>query len=334
MKKLLFILLLLMSAEAFTQTIWFQMQRVSYCTKETAIDSSLFFLVDKYGAKYKAENGIVWLKGEGEYKIYYPTNPNQEFPLIQIRDRENTYIHKETKIRFAPQHWGLSFQSCEGLLNGVHEDVYDNGNLRIRGNFANGLPKDSLLFFYENGHIQKSIYYLRKLVYVQDYDSSGSLIKVSSNNNRLPVLTDYETTTFYSTGGVKSIEKRKENYVQLTEYYPDKKPRTRLTRKKRIDYYPNGHAEVIHTWKEKLQGKEFASTIKYEITKTSFNTDGEKTEEIKYHSFQGNKIQPSLLSKPSDFVVYWKKFNRNGAEQLILKNKTKYEAVLIGLPLQ
>lgn len=333
MNKLFLIFFTLISHFALgqTQPIWFQMQRVNYCTKETAIDSSLFYLVDKYGVGYKNENGIVWLKGKGEYKIYYPTNPNLEFPRIQITGTENMYIHKDTKIRFAPQHWGLSFQNCEGLLNGVHEDVYDNGNLRIKGNFVNGLPKDSLLFFYENGHIQKSIYYLRKLVYIHEYDSLGNLVKISRNSNKLPVITDYETTSFYSNGSIKLIEKRKNNYLQLTEYYPGKRLKTRLSRNKRIDYFPDGKPEIIYTWKEKLQGSAYASRKKYEIKKTIFNSDGLKTEEIKYHSFQGNKFQPSLLSHPTDFFIYWKKFYPDGKAETILINKTKYDAVNEGL---
>lgn len=327
MNKLLLLFFTLISHFALcqTQTIWFQMQRVNYCTQKTVIDSSVFYLVDKFGVGYKNVDGIVWLRNKGAYTIYYPNEPNTVYPLIQITGDSAIYIHKETKIRFSPRHIVVTFINCEGVLNGVHEDVYDNGRLRMRGNFVNGRPKDSLLLFYENGNPQKSIYYLHKHNYIQEYDSTGNLFKVSRNGNQHLVVNDYETTTFYSNGSIRSIEKRKKGYLLLTEYYPDKTIKTALSKKKRIEYHKNGRPEAIYTWKEKLQGTAYASRTKYEIKKTSFNTEGQRTEEIKYHSFQGNKNQPELLYRPSDLVIYWKKYASTQEETLLYKNVYRNE---------
>lgn len=125
----------------------------------------------------------------------------------------------------ATRYWGISFQNCDGLLNGIHQDFYETGNPHIRGNFHDGRPKDSLVIFYYNGHIKRSNYYLRNHHLIQEYDSLGNLLKVSRNSNRLPVLTDYSVITFFNTGGVHAIEKVKNGYLRYTEYYPNKKPR-------------------------------------------------------------------------------------------------------------
>ena len=48
------------------------------------------------------------------------------------------------------------YVKCDIEINGYQEDYYDNGVLKMRGNFKNGRAKDSLVTFYPNGNLEKA----------------------------------------------------------------------------------------------------------------------------------------------------------------------------------
>ncbi len=330
MKKLLTIFLLGFSHTVFAQQIWFQMQRVNYCTKTVTVDSSIYFLVDQFGVKYRNIAGKVWLDSKGTYEIYYTKSLNTVFPTIHITDNETIYTYKEPKIRFAAKHWGMSFQNCEGLLNGFHEDFYENGNPHIRGNFVNGLPKDSLVMFYYNGFIKKSIYYLRTHNVIQEYDSLGTLRKLSRNSNKLPIITDYDATTFFANGGLQSREKVKNRSSNYVEYYPNRKLKTTLTKRKRTEYFMDGSPEVVFTWKEKFSKQGYSRKKKFEIRKIVYNEKGEIKEDLKYYSAQSYLVQPKLNFNDADFIIYWKQYNDLGEEKILYRNVSKLDVKYTG----
>ncbi len=330
MKKLLIIFLLLFSSTVFAQQIWFQMQRVNYCTKTVTVDSSIYYLVDKFGVNYRNIAGKVWLKEKGTYEIYYPKSMNTVFPTIHITDNETVYTYIEPKIRFAAKNWGMSFQNCEGLLNGFHEDFYENGNPHIRGNFVNGLPKDSLVMFYYNGHIKRSTYYLSTLNIIQEYDSLGTLRKVSRNSNKLPVITDYNATTFFENGSLQSREKVKNRSSNYVEYYPSRKLKTTLTKNKRTEYFTDGSPEMVFTWKHRNLKDGSLMKRGFEIRKIVYTEKGQIKEDLKYFSQQGNIKQPKLNFNDADYIFYWKKYNDLGEEKVLYKNVGKLLVKEIG----
>ena len=64
------------------------------------------------------------------------------------------------------------------LAEGYQEDFYPNGNVRIRGNFSEGNPKDSLVLFYSNGAVKTRSHFPLKELIIENYDSLNHLIKV------------------------------------------------------------------------------------------------------------------------------------------------------------
>lgn len=335
MNKLLLLFFTLIShfASGQTQTIWFQMQRVNYCTKETVIDSNYFYLADMLGNQYKNVRGKVFLPAAGEYQIFYPTQPDIIFPVINIQKDTNIYTHYDSKIRV-----GLGFDNgvtyvykdCNGLLNGEHEDYYEDGIVKMRGNFKNGIPKDSISIFHPNGIPYKSIIYLPRHLYIKEFDSLARVVKISHYGTENSASPNYTATTFYPNGNIHIAEKSYRGIIQFTEYYEGKRLKVEMTRDWRKEYTPAGTLETMYKWKEKAARKPPYIHKKFEITRTSYDASGRKTEEIKYHTPSFNK-QPQVGLGSAAYFVYWKKFSPDGQEELVLRNRTIYEVVTQGL---
>jgi hypothetical protein len=333
MRKLLFILSLLISTDAFAQTIWFQMQRVNYCTKETKIDSSYYYLTDMLGVSYKNIRGKVYLPAFGEYQVHYPRQPELVFPLIRVINNETVYTHYDSKIRIdlGVQYGSLYvYKDCKGLLNGVQEDFYQDGTVKMRGNFKNGVPKDSITLFYENGGPHKSIIYLPRHLYIKEFDSLSNLVKISHYGTDPTALPSFVTTTFYPGGSIQTNERLSRGFVYLTEYYQGKKIKVEMDRKSRKEYTPRGMMEAMYKWKERASNKDPYYNKKFEVVKSSYDASGRKTEEIKYHISSDQKQPPVGLGMAAYFV-YWKKFSPDGQERLLFKNKTREQVLEQGL---
>ncbi len=328
MNKLLSIAFILIGHYVFGQpTIWFQMQRVDYCTKETKIDSSLYYLVDVMGEKHRNLNGKVILPFAGEYEIYHPSQPDVEFPIVEIKTEENIYTHYETKIKVLPGH-SLNrlyvYKDCNGILNGLNEDFYENGNLRLRGSFKDGIPKDSITLFYPNGNIQKSIIFFPKHLYFKEYDSTGALQMINHISTK---TADYYKTTYYPNGNINSNEKFKKGFQYLTEYYAGKKIKKEIGKNFRKEYTANGVLETEYKWRAKTS--QSAHNKIFEVTRTTYTDTGNKLEEIKYITESVNR-QPSLAIAYAKHYTYWKQYDNTGKETLLLKNISKEDIMKRG----
>lgn len=330
MQKLPLLLLMLLGHYAGAQSIWFQLHRTNGCTNETTIDSSDYYLVDKMGTGYRNTAGTVWLPATGEYEIYFPKRQdNHIYPVIKITGNKNLYTHYDgkVKLKYTDAVGNSFFHDCNGRINGYKEDYFENGVISLKGHFAEGEPKDSLLLFYPNGNIRKNIVYLKKEIYIREYDSLANIIKQSRKSNK-PTSKGYyyhTTTTYYPDGGLKSEETTKEDILTITEYYPDKRIKSELTKDKKTEYYANGNIRTETKWKLKPDKNMPFSFSNFEIVKRFFYQDGKISEEIIYQTVQPTNHQPDISLSKADFFILWKRISLDGAENILFRDKFQHE---------
>ncbi len=214
MHKKLFILLIILVCVnyGYTQHISFQLFRVNSCTNHTYLDTSIYYLVNQAGEGYESQNGTVWLEKKGTYNIFFPEKPSLKFAPAIITDSINTQLHydKKISIQFPSKKGGQAYFDCNGLLNGEHEDVYENGIVKMRANFKNGIPQGSITFFHPNGNIFQSVIFSRKKVYIREYDSLSVLSKVTHPLEKTYIslvpnrrFSEYKEISYHTNGSVK-----------------------------------------------------------------------------------------------------------------------------------
>ena len=324
MSKLLVLLLLLTFHFCRGQLVRFQINRVTQCDNDGKIDSSYYYLTDDKDSIYNNESGTVLLPKTGKYIIHNWSEPDTDFPPINIKEEGLfIYTHYEPKIvmRSYGMHPRYVYEICGKAIDGFQEDFYSNGNLRIRGNFINGKPKDSLVTFYFNGVTKRRLTYLPKEVFIEEYDSLSSLTKVSHNSNKSYYLTDYKTTEYYPNGQVRLKESNINKLVRLEEFYPNAKVKVVQTKKRRIEYYENGNKKIEYTWKRKKQKVipgEF--NFDYTVRKRLFNETGLLLELQVYDYWGLYQPQPRLEFSKSDWINRWVKWD-NGKEIIVASDE-------------
>jgi hypothetical protein len=265
----------------------------------------------------------VILPKPGVYNVHFGTYRDINFPQINIQDTGlfiETLYEPKIILRSYGMHPRFVYESCGKLINGYDEDFYSNGNIRIRGTFQEGKSKDSVVTFFPNGITEKRLTFFPKEVFIQEFDSSGNLIKVSHNSNKSYYLTDYNTTEYYTSGLVKRIENNLNRLVTIKEFYPNGQPKLIQTKKYRYEYFENGNKEIVYNWKRK-KVKEIKGEYRYEfkIHKTIYNQNGDMVEEIVYEDLRLLQPQPLLEISNSDWIYKWSKYE-NGKE-VIVANK-------------
>lgn len=318
---------------AHAQHISFQLFRVNPCTGSTDLEISKYYLVSESGLVYESADGTVWLDSLGSYRIINPTQRRINFGSVLITDSVNTHLHydKKINIKFDPRQGGQAYFGCKGILNGVHEDVYENGVIQMRGNFKNGAPKDSLTFFYRNGHVFQSVIFLRKKIYIREYDSLSVLSKITHILDDSYFGTEYDATSFYPNGRLKKVEKVRKKITRSKEYYPDKKLKNEVTPSARTDYDINGKVSARYTWKNITYEKGLILQTTFEVVKTTYDQFNNKTATIKYHTVQwANTTLPSFDVNDASYFVYWKQYATDGQETVLLKNISRRELVKSG----
>jgi len=312
------------------QNVKFQIKRIRPCDKVGKIDSSDYYLSDNLDSNYYAETGTVILPKPGVYNVYFLTYRDINFPQINILDTGlfvKTFYEPKIILRSYGMHPRLVYENCGILINGYDEDFYSNGNIRIRGNFQEGKPKDSVVTFYSNGVTEKRLTFLPKEIFIEEFDSSTNLIKVSHNSNKSYYLTDYKTTEYYANGNIKRIESNIKRLVTIKEFYPNGQPKIIQTKKYRDEYFENGNKETIFTWKKK-KVKEIKGEYRFEfkIQKTKYNQIGNKVEEIVYEEWRLLQPQPRLELSSSDWIYKWIKYEDN--KQIIVATDVATEDFL------
>lgn len=136
MKKNLPILILFFfgfSFELFSQNFEFKLYHKNPCNSETELAHNYFLL--KNGIKYYPNfDGIVKLKSKGKYSLIR----EKEIIPIMINKKENSDTITLSRIQeFFITHdkHGYIFHDCGSKLNGNIIDYFENGKVRMIGNF-------------------------------------------------------------------------------------------------------------------------------------------------------------------------------------------------------
>jgi len=317
----------------YTQYFSFQLFRVNLCTNNTYLDTSSYYLVNMVGEGYESQNGTVWLDKKGTYKIVFPKQPMLKFAPAIITDSVNKQLYYEKKLyrKYSIKVGMYAYFDCKGLLNGKHEEVYENGVVQMRGNFKDGIPRDSLTFFHPNGNIYQNVIFLRKKLYIREYDSSSVLSKITNvldfelkyNNILLGPLRyfiDYNETSYYTNGSVKKVKKVIKERARSKEYYPNKQIKTEINFNSRVDYDINGRVTTRYSWKDVAGKRNLPRYTTYIVIKTSYNINNQKTESIKYSSDGGRRSVPNFNVSNSFYIFYWKQYSDDGKETILLSN--------------
>lgn len=281
MKIKSFIFVFLFLNVLYGQNVRFQIIRVNPCEKIEKIDSSDYYLYKThFDSVFNNENGIVKLPKPGFYKIHFSSYYDYKSIEINIPDT-GLFIYKinESKIilRSYGMHPVLVYESCGKLIEGYEEDYYPNGNIKLRGTFLKGRPKDSLLTYFPNGIIKRRLIKLSKENFIQEFDSLGTLLVVRHNSNRSYYLSDFIKKEYYNDGQIKRFERNINRLILFKEYYPNGKLRIEQSKKYRKEYYENGIKKLIYKWKRKnvsLRKGEFK--FDYKIQKITYDTNGKK----------------------------------------------------------
>ena len=299
------------------QNIKFQLVRKDDCSGISHIDSTGYSLIDKlhdttYPVLYQSKNGIISVPNVGTYYIdTYYTDSLYTNIKIEIKDTGLfMYNFKEPKLsgKLDPNIVDpfIQYITCGQLANGYQEDFYPKGNYRLRGNFVNGQPLDSIITFYPNGVPKTRQNYFKKKIVIEKYDSLYNLVELSKNE-RSYYLNDYTKTCFFADKKIKLCENRKKGIYRLKEYYANGNIKTIQTKTKRIEYYPDKKTSCYYKW-QKMKDTT-TNDFRFVIHKTAFGSNGKIEEQQVYENWlYTDKIyQPSLDITKSDWIILWRK---------------------------
>lgn len=326
MTKLLIVLLLTVHF-CQGQQIRFQIKRINPCDSIGKIDSSWYYLSDNLDSTYHSESGTVILPKTGVYNVHFWTYRDLPFPQIIIQDTGlmiYTFYEPKIVLRSYGMHPRFVYENCGKLINGYDEDYYSNGNIKIRGNFQEGKPIDSLVTFYTNGVAERRLTYLPKEVLIEEYDSLANLTKISHNSNKSYYLTDYTATEYYPDGQIRLKESNIDRLVKIQEYYPNRQIKIVQTKKGRTEYHQNGQEAIIYSWKRKKQKVipgEY--NFDYTITKKLFDETGIPLEVQVYDYWGLYQPQPRLEFSKSDWINKWVKLKNR--KEIILASDVDTE---------
>ncbi len=306
----------------YGQGVKFQIKRMNPCDRVGKIDSSDYYLSNNLDSNYYAESGTVKLPKPGIYNVHFWTYREINFPQINIQDT-GLFVHTFNEPKIILRSYGMHprfvYESCGNLINGYDEDYYSNGNIRIRGNFQEGKPKDSVVTFFSNGITEKRLTFLPKEIFIEEFDTSANLIKVSHNSNKSYYLTDFNTTEYYTNGKIKRNESNIKRLTIIREFYPNGQLKVIQTKKYRTEYFDNGNKEITFKWKRK-KVKEIKGEYRFEfkIHQTKYTINGEIVEEILYEDWRLLQPQPRLEISNSDWIYKWTKYE-NKKEIIVAK---------------
>lgn len=286
MRKLLILLLLLtinLYGQQENNDIIVKVYIVSPCDSVPKLDLDTFFQrttpVDSLNFYSADNNGETILPSPGKYSLYgYDLRVLFEIDINEPGVYEyKRYVPRISWVKMvsdAPP----EYYNCDKLCEGYVEDFYENGNPKIRGNFKNGYPKDSLVEFYPNGKVKDRTIYKGKSYTSFDYDSLGNLEKKFWAASQSYKNNYFKHTWYYSNGIVKFNASERNRLTKVDCFYPDGTQSVKQRKKYRIEYYENGNIKSIHKWKKR---RDYSNYFDFVIITKLFDENGKllKTEE-------------------------------------------------------
>ena len=331
MKKCLFAFFIIVSCNTCFAQGKFQLYLTKACSTVERLDSSYYLMpLNNPDMAYFPKKGIVHLPNKGRYLISFNEGPILDSNMIEIKDTSLVvYRLKESKIqRYLSGALDTPpvYTECDSLLNGYAEDFYPNGNLKIRGNFIKGYPKDSVVTFYATGKLEKRVNILSKVVNIEEYDISGNLIKLSHNQNKsFMTYSEYEWIEYYLDGKVKTDLSSVKRIINIKEFYPTGQLKILQTKNKRIEYYENGNESLTYHWHGKKDDIE-KNKLDFTVKEIKFNRNGQMLQSAIFEDWGYFGYPPKLDISKSDWLVSFKKY-KDGKEILVVKDMDTKEFI-------
>lgn len=292
--------------------IRFQLQWHNWLDNTTRIDSGDYTLMSLPDSQYiqpVAHAASVILPHSGPYSIAREMMP--PLAIIHVPDT-SWYTLTLPEGRIVECMYGMHgerrFETNGQRINGYLDDFYPNGHVRIRGNFTDGKPKDSLVYFHGNGQTKRLLRYQKTNVLIREYDSLGHLLQVS-RNKRTFYLTDYRTIIYYPSGRLQLVSSRKNQVQRIRAYYPDGQLLTRQKPRKRATYFPTGKLQSAIKWTRK-RAPRIAGDAQFEfvVTEKTYDSSGRLVRKLIYEEWTGYSRQPNLGIRHADWIISYETY--------------------------
>ncbi len=258
MKSFALMLSLLFTSLCNGQAYRFRLYRTAACKTTSYLDTdyALYKIPGSIDTDYMPKAGTVYLPGPGRYGLVLNNAPHID-TVFEIRDTGLfVFNYKEPDVGLyydgnivdeVPR-----YKNCDLELQGYFECKYPNGNLRIKGDFINGLAKDSLLFFYDNGQLKSRWRHLRSYAIAEKFDSTGNKVKIFTRENGSFMTYHWrKIIEFFPNGKVKFVASDVDHIRLIKEYYANGQIKIDQTKRHRYEYAENGTRLLSFIWKTK-----------------------------------------------------------------------------------
>jgi antitoxin component YwqK of YwqJK toxin-antitoxin module len=318
MRLLIFAFSFLISNSLLSQ-ITFEPTFINQCSNKV-LKFQLWKLSDStktYGFKsFDLKRKSLTLPKQGSYQLQIGFNEIiVDINIIENDVNRDTFflprITSRTKISSPPN---SAYYNCETLANGKIVDYYFDGKTRMKGNFKNGQPIDTLFSFAKTGQLSEIF---------------------------IPKKKGWEKTKYFKNGKIKSEEIRsKKNKLTLKEYFPNGILKRNQGHKKLEIYNQNKvivekikRKEILifeRLFKKKKHGREKFYAYQWE----SFDDRGIIKRKIIFDSDHFHKSPfPDSVQQINDFLFEEIIFYFNGKEfkkvALELENKATLSRKLV-----
>ncbi|MES2453901.1 MAG: hypothetical protein V4594_00090 [Bacteroidota bacterium] len=262
MKYLLTLLLFVSSQLCKAQNYRFQFYLTKSCSTIAQLDTSyslVYFKSESEELVYKPVNGTVTLPGPNNYYIHFNDGgPLMDSSRVEILDTGLVIFNYKVPDVYefiGPElHAERIYMRCHVPINGYAEELFEDGTVKLRGNFKAGRIKDSIVYFYPGGKMKGRKRSYRKRYTFEAFDSSGvlkSYHKSVKYNVFVGRPSKWSETTYYPNGKTKIKERTNQLIRRFQEFYPSGKLYSRQTRKKKTDYRENGVKLASYSWQQK-----------------------------------------------------------------------------------
>jgi len=314
-RLLLYIILNFLICNIYTQNIKYQL--VSKDTCNNTYDINYIYWIFKDTAELQKEslpeldliNGYSILNDTGTYYLshgYYWGIPDRNpFHKVKITDFGliiDTIVlgHLQEFTHYSNPPW-TEYLCCGKPCNGQKSSFYENGNLKIKGEFLNGQPIGDLNTYYYSGELRESRTFEKNHRIYRYYGINDTLIRRYEERrlkkNRYWLIEKIEI--FNRVGTPVEITIYKNNDIKRSFHYnTDGNLKYEIKGNKRIDYFKNGAIKSKLKW--------YKWIIRYEYCWNKFFFWKEDC----------------LCGNEHDYIVKYKEFEKTG----LIKLKAKLES--------